>query len=500
MIVEFADWRQSPRHRERPWLLLGKGPSFARRGEFDLTGFHTMSLNHAVTAQPVDVAHMLDLDVAEVCGDVLLANAGVVLMPRHPNVLFAPSKLELVDLLPFVPVLRDLADRGRLVVYDREGAGRARSRPTIRVHYFSSEAALDLLGHAGVKQVRTLGLDGGTAYAPTFERLSLSTRLANGQPSFSKQSRLLRETAARHGMEVRPMVETMRIFVGVDESQLLAAEVLEHTIRRYASKPVEVTPMTSVRAPMPRDKKNRPRTAFSFSRFAIPALCNYEGRALYVDADMQVFDDVAQLWDLPFDGAKVLCTNQPDPPDKWRGSGHFHAGRQMSVMMLDCSTLDWDIDEVVRGLDEQRYTYEQLMFDMCLLPPDGVRDTLPPEWNHLEHHEPELTKLLHYTVVPTQPWKNDENPLRGLWEQAFADAWAEGVIEPSLLDRQIRRGHVKRSLRRLAPALPEAAPRPAASVMEAELRAVRERLNRFERLAPARLRAAAGRRLPGRRA
>jgi len=296
-------------------------------------------------------------------------------------------------------------------------------------------------------------------------------------------------------MEVRPLQETMRVFVGVDESQLLAAAVLEHSMRRHASGPVEVVPMTEVKAPMPRDKRNRPRTAFSFSRFAIPALCGYEGRALYVDADMQVFGDIADLWAIPFDGARVLCTDQPEPPEKWRNSGHFHAGRQMSVMMLDCGALDWNVEEIVRGLDEHRYTYEQLMFEMCLLPPEQVTDGLPPEWNHLEHHEEGLTKLLHYTVVPTQPWKNDENPLRGIWEEGFARAWAEGAVESELLERQIRKRHVKKSLRDLVEPLPEAAPRSASSALEAELRAVRERLNGFERLAPGRLRRAAARRL-----
>jgi hypothetical protein len=497
VTVEFAAWRQSTGLPDRPWLLLGKGPSFVHRDEYDLSGFNTMSLNHAVVAQRVDVAHMLDFDVVEACAQVLPQQCRFLLLPRHPNVSFAPSRLPADELLRFVPEVAEMARQGRVVVYDRDGVGRP-AEPAIRVLYFSAEAALDLLGHLGARTVRTLGIDGGTAYAKDFDELDSSTRLANGQPSFSRQARLLRETALRHGMEVRPLQETMRVFVGVDESQLLAAEVLEHTIRQHASGPVEVTPMTHVKAPMPKEKRNRPRTAFSFSRFAIPALCGYEGRALYVDADMQVFDDLAELWRIPFDGAKVLCTNQPEPPEKWRGSGHFHPGRQMSVMMLDCGAIDWDVTEIVRGLDEGRYTYEQLMFEMCLLPPEQVTDGLPPEWNHLEHFEPGSTKLLHYTVVPTQPWKNDENPLRGIWEEAFVRAWEEGAIEPELLDWQIRKGHVKKSLLSLVSPLPEATPRTPGSVLEAELRAVRDRLDRVDRLHPRRLARAAARRLPGR--
>ena len=81
-------------------------------------------------------------------------------------------------------------------------------------------------------------------------------------------------------------------------------------------------------------------------------------------------------------------------------------------MLLDCERLDWEIDDIVGGLDEGRYTYEQLMFELCVVDEDEINDNIPPVWNHLEHYEPGETKLLHYTVVPTQPWKNDKNPLQ----------------------------------------------------------------------------------------
>jgi hypothetical protein len=135
------------------------------------------------------------------------------------------------------------------------------------------------------------------------------------------------------------------------------------------------------------------------------------------------------------------------------------------------------VADVVRGLDEGRYTYEQLMFEMCLLAPEEVQDRLPPSWNHLEHYEPGQTQLLHYTVVPTQPWKNDLNPLRHIWEQAFADAWAQDAVDDRLLARQLRDRHVKAGLKALAPPRPDPAPRPASSAIEAELRETRARLD-----------------------
>jgi hypothetical protein len=476
-MIELATWLRTHGLPDRPWLLLGKGPSFAKRADHDLASYNTMSLNHVVLEQDVDVAHILDWEVGEAVADALADRARLVLMPRHPNISFRPSALPLEELLPYLPALQELDEQGRLVVYARAGVDDSAAGPHIRVQYFSAEAALDVIGHLGAREVRTLGIDGGTAYAQAFEQSTPASRLANGQPSFDRQSRLLRETATRHRLRLSSLGEPLRVFVGVDETQLLAAEVLEHSIRAFSTRPVEVTQLTDVPAPTPRDPRNQPRTAFSFSRFHIPALCGYQGRALYLDADMQVFDDIAKLWEIDFAGAKVLCTNQPDVPEQWKDTGHFHPGRQMSVMMLDCAALPWDVADVVRGLDEGRYTYEQLMFEMCLLAPDEVQDRLPPSWNHLEHYEPGETQLLHYTVVPTQPWKNDLNPLRGIWEQAFTEAWRDHAIADDLLASQIRRGHVKASLRALAPARPKPAPRPATSAIEAELRETRRRLD-----------------------
>ena len=55
-------------------------------------------------------------------------------------------------------------------------------------------------------------------------------------------------------------------------------------------------------------------------------------------------------------------------------------------------------------------------------------------------------------MVPTQPWKSDANPLRELWEQAFAEAKAAGLIYPTEVGLAVRAGHTKRSLAGLPPA------------------------------------------------
>ena len=271
-------------------------------------------------------------------------------------------------------------------------------------------------------------------------------------PSFDAQFREIEDIVRDRGIDYDPLVEPLKVFVGVDDSQLVAARVLEYTIRKHASCPVRFIPMEDVPTPQPKDPANRARTGFSFSRFHIPRLAGFRGRGVYMDADMQVFADVAELLRADMGSHMLLCTRQDKPPPAWEENDWFHPGRQMSMMVLDCERLQWDVGEIIAGMDRGEYGYTDLLFDMCIVPGDDIDDSLPPAWNHLKHYEPGTTRLLHYTVVPTQPWKSDANPLCELWEQAFAEARAAGLIYSTELRQAVWAGHVKRSLAGRAPA------------------------------------------------
>ena len=447
-MIELRDWIRDNPADGRPWMLVGKGPSFSRRDEFPLGDYHLMSLNHVVGELKVDVAHIVDVDVVPKVADRLAENAGVLLMPRRPHVAMQPGDRLLEDHFDEHPVLGELSEAGRLVWYNAATAAPVGDSPVIGIRYFSSEAALNVLGEMGVRTVRTLGIDGGGLYGREFSDL---TPLENDRPSFDAQFRELEDIVRRYDLDFDTMVESMRVYVGLDESQIVAARVLEHSIRKHASRPVRVIPMLDVPTPEPRDRENRGRTGFSFSRFHIPKLAGYRGRAMYMDADMHVFGDLAELWEIPFGDRKVLVTRQDEPPEQWKDADWFKPGRQMSVMLLDCERLDWDVAEIVRGLDEKRYTYPELMFDLCVVDDAEIGDDVPPEWNHLEHHEPGTTKNLHYTVVPTQPWKADGNPYTELWEAEFQEARATGIVRDDEVLRLARARHIKRSLAGLPP-------------------------------------------------
>lgn len=242
------------------------------------------------------------------------------------------------------------------------------------------------------------------------------------------------------------MVETVDIFVGTDRSQLLAVAVLEHSIIRHSSMPVCVTPLIDLDLPEPKDVRQGSRTNFSFARFAIPEIKDYRGRGIYVDADMLVFRDIAQLWTVPFEGAKIVI--QEDLPDALVRHAKIGAPaqrkKQCSVMLVDCERARWHAPSIIAGLDG-RYTYEQLMADMCILDESEVRYGVPFAWNSLEHHD-NSTCLIHYTDMATQPWVSTQNRNGIWWMLEVRLMLAKGALSWANVKREIDLGYFRPSL------------------------------------------------------
>ncbi|AFY35639.1 glycosyltransferase [Calothrix sp. PCC 7507] len=233
----------------------------------------------------------------------------------------------------------------------------------------------------------------------------------------------------------------IQIFVGTQEEQMLAVKVLEYSIKKYASMPVEVTPLfiavrkAGIRIPEPQDPKIKPQTPFSFQRFAIPALNGYRGRAIYLDSDMQVFRDIKELWLLPFNGADLLSVYEP---------GDSQRVSQFSVMVINCEQLNWNVEQLVRDLEMGKWTYKQFILEMS--PASKIASVIPTEWNDLERYSEDKTALTHYTDMPNQPWLNTHNPLGWLWCQELLNAIQEGFISEQFVKTEVARGWVRPSL------------------------------------------------------
>lgn len=440
---DFFEWfNERDSNAQATWLILGKGPSFAKRREFDLAQFKTISLNHSVREQRVDLAHMIDADVLQHCGDALERNAGMLVMPWYPHVNNVAGDKTLGERCDESPLLRRLSEQGRLLWYNLDSAPAVHEgSPVVTVKWNSAEAVLRLLAMAGARRFRSLGVDGGATYSEEFADLKDKTLLKSGHPDFDGQFAEMAKIIAQTGIDYAPLdVESpVRVYVGTGPEQMLAVKVLEYSIRKHASMTVELFPLNvagaGIEIPRPKDPENAPRTPFSFQRFLIPQLAGQGGRAIYFDSDMQLFTDIRRLWTLPLQGADLLAA---------RNRGDSERKPQFSVMLLDCGALGWDIREIVARLDSGELNYARLMFEMAVA--KNIRADISPDWNSLEYYEEGKTALLHYTDMIIQPWVSRENPLGYLWVRDLIEAVASGFVPLDYVRDNVTRGWVRPSL------------------------------------------------------
>jgi hypothetical protein len=216
-------------------------------------------------------------------------------------------------------------------------------------------------------------------------------------------------------------------------------EVLAWSIRRNTRRQVEVHPIGErfpEGMPMPQKPENRPATPFSFQRFAVPQLAGYRGRAIYADSDQLVLRDIGELFDRRMYGMRLQCRARSGPDGRTGG----HAS---SVMLLDCEKLDWSPERINRDLDDGRYSYKGLM----ALKPIWRKGRFPRHWNSLDHHEPGVTGLLHYTKRATQPWLVRDHAHGHLWFEALYSGLDAGAVSQAAIDFSLEHGFVRPSLR-----------------------------------------------------
>ena len=91
----------------------------------------------------------------------------------------------------------------------------------------------------------------------------------------------------------------LRVFIGYDEIESAAWHTLAHSIYSYATKPVSLVPLNlnNLTGIYLREFDPRQSNTFSFSRFLIPYLCNFEGDAIFMDCDMLLTTDINEIFE-----------------------------------------------------------------------------------------------------------------------------------------------------------------------------------------------------------
>lgn len=222
---------------------------------------------------------------------------------------------------------------------------------------------------------------------------------------FRRHPELIRLDVERDGdgeaSDVRPPV---RIFVGTEPAQHRAERVLVWSIikARDPSRVYEIYLMRDLEG----FDRRRWKTGFTGYRYAIPALAGGKGRAIYNDVDQVYLADPAELFDLEMGGAGQLSITE----------------RETSVMLLDCAKMTrvWDMD------DARRMTLHK-PFRIKTAAVAGLWRPLPAAWNARDfEYRPGRSKLLHFTILHTQPWQPFPRQLK-YRPHALADLW--GALE-----------------------------------------------------------------------
>jgi hypothetical protein len=192
----------------------------------------------------------------------------------------------------------------------------------------------------------------------------------------------------------------INIFIGYDNKEKVAFNVLSYSILKNSTKPVAITPiyLNNIKDDFIRERNQLSSTEFSFSRFVIPHLMNYQGWALFMDCDMLMKADVSELWRLRDDKYAVqVCKHDYVPKTQTKFLGHTQTAypkKNWSSFMLmnckKCTQLTPDYVNKASGLELHQFKW---------LESDELIGELPIEWNWLanEYEYKEDVNNIHYT-------------------------------------------------------------------------------------------------------
>jgi hypothetical protein len=165
------DFFHSYKKESLPYLILGMGPTFSERNKFDLTQYATLGINRVVTKIRVNLCQIIDFYIAEKYQEDILRNCDYLVVPYYPHFFCRPfPEVTVEKLIELYPFMRKLSEEDRLLCYNLSTVYplQVGDSPWVKAKFFSAESAVNLLANLGVKEIRTLGIDGGTIRSEEF--------------------------------------------------------------------------------------------------------------------------------------------------------------------------------------------------------------------------------------------------------------------------------------------------------------------------------------------
>lgn len=201
----------------------------------------------------------------------------------------------------------------------------------------------------------------------------------------------------------------LSVFIGYDPREAVAYHVLVQSLIETSSRPLAITPIRrSTLSEYARPSNGTEATEFSFTRFLVPHLCNFRGLALFMDCDMLVTSDIAEVFaTAEADPSKAVWCCQhdytPSVATKFLGNSQkAYPRKNWSSFLLfrndKCQVLTPAYVNTASAADLHRLAWVS----------DDVIGALPLTWNYLvgEPNQPtEAPKNIHWTIGG--PWFDD---------------------------------------------------------------------------------------------
>lgn len=165
------------------------------------------------------------------------------------------------------------------------------------------------------------------------------------------------------------------IFIGYDDRQAISYNVCQFSLIQRASFPLSITPLILEQLPL----RRRGLTPFTYSRFLVPFIKNYEGWALFMDSDIIAQDDICDLWQY-CDPHKAVIVAE--------GVKEFE---RAAVMLFNCGHIDNKI--LTPNMIESGEGFHQIKWTKNI-------GFFPERWNHcVGYAKPRPDPgLVHYTM------------------------------------------------------------------------------------------------------
>lgn len=224
-------------------------------------------------------------------------------------------------------------------------------------------------------------------------------------------------------------MDTVKLFYGYDPREAIGAHVFLQSIVSKCSLPIEaiaLTPQLGKELGIESEGSN----SFGKIRFAIPALCDFRGYAIYLDgSDMLCRGDLAELWEMRtgWDALQVVKHDYKTKHSrKYLGTEleaenlDYPRKNQSSCMIFNCNHYLNKHGLGLKSIQEKQAAY---FHRFSWLPEDRISE-LPAEWNWLvgENEFNPQAKIAHFTLGMPGFSHYSDSEYADEWKQAMQDA------------------------------------------------------------------------------